>query len=154
LTTATLTTGDSSSQTFSGRLQDGAAAVALTLTGGTLTLSGTNTYSGGTYVEGGTLILTNSAALADGSSLTVGNAGLFPAPVIPAAAMNGEPLAVSPPVAPVPEPAALALLTAAVCGAAVARWIRRGVPCRVFDRGVTDDVTRAVNRARCSVLRR
>ena len=53
---------------------------------GMLVLSGTNNYSGGTFVEAGELIATNSEALPDGSSLTVGNASLFPsnAPVIPA----------------------------------------------------------------------
>ncbi len=129
--TATLTTGgDGSSQTFSGGIQDGAGAVALTLDGGTLTLSGTsNSYSGGTYVEDGTLIATNSQAIADGTSLTIGIAGSF-APVIPGAATSSEPPAASTPVAPVPEPGALALLTAAVCGAAVARWIRQRAPKR------------------------
>ena len=129
--TATLTTGgDGSSQTFSGKIRDGAGAVALTLDGGTLTLSGTsNSYSGGTNVEDGTLIATNSQAIADGTSLTIGIAGSF-APVIPGAATSSEPSAASTPVAPVPEPGALALLTAAICGAAAARWIRRGSPDR------------------------
>ncbi len=127
MSTGTLTTGgDGSAQTFSGRIKDGAGAIALTLDGGTLTLSGTNnTYSAGTFVEDGTLIATNIGAIADGTNLTVGIAGQFPAPVIRAAAINGEQSAASPPVSPVPEPGALALLTAAVCGAAVARRIRR-----------------------------
>ena len=54
---ATLTVGgDNTSQTFSGTLQDGGGPLALTVVGGTLTLSGTNNYSGGTTVNGGTLI--------------------------------------------------------------------------------------------------
>ena len=128
MTISTLTTGgDGSSQTFSGRLKDGAGAIALTLDGGTLTLSGTsNSYSAGTFVEDGTLIATNTGAIADGTNLTVGDAGQFPAPVIPAAAINGGQSAAAPPVSPVPEPGALALLAAAVCGTAVARQIRRG----------------------------
>ncbi len=111
------------SQTASYRIS-GSGSLAM-IGSGMLTLSGSNTYNGGTFVESGVLVVTNRAAIADGSSLTVGDASVFPAPVIPAAEINGEQSAASPPVAPVPEPGALALLTAAICGAAVARWIRR-----------------------------
>ena len=72
--------GDNTSQTFSGTLQDGGGPLALTVVGGTLTLSGTNNYSGGTTVDGGTLIATNSEAIEDGTSLNVGSGlGAFPA---------------------------------------------------------------------------
>jgi fibronectin-binding autotransporter adhesin len=120
-TAATLTTGgDGSSQTFSGAIQNGAGAVALTLVGGTLTFSGTNnSYSGGTYVEDGTLFVTNPAAIADGTSLTVGNPADF-APVIPALPSSA--------IAPVPEPATLTLSIAGLvawCAASLRRK-RRG----------------------------
>jgi autotransporter-associated beta strand protein len=77
---------------------------------GHLTLSGTNTYTGGTTVAGGELIVTNSEALADGSSLTVGNASLFPASAAPSFIAPAA-------VAPVPEPGTLAILGV---GAAIA----------------------------------
>ena len=100
--------------TFSGSIVDGSGKVSLVLNGpGTQVLSGTNTYSGGTTVSDGTLIVTNSEALADGSSLTVGNASFFSAPVVPAPAA----------IAAVPEPSTLAL--AAAAGLAVAALGRK-----------------------------
>ncbi|MBX9861063.1 MAG: autotransporter-associated beta strand repeat-containing protein, partial [Sphingomonas sp.] len=56
---ATLTAGgNNTSTTFSGVIQDGASATALTKTGtGTLTLTGINTFTGGTTVNVGTLTL-------------------------------------------------------------------------------------------------
>ncbi len=91
---------------FAGTIQDGGlggnATTGLMLSGGTLTLSGSNTYSGGTIVSGGGLIVANAYSLLDGSNLTVGNANAFAAPVISASA-------------PVPEPGTLML-------AAVALW--------------------------------
>jgi len=88
----------------------------LELSGGLLTLGGSNTYNGGTYVTEGTLIAANSEALADGSSLYVGSAFANGSPfgtVAPATA----PVAV----AAVPEPGTLALLAAALAGAAACR---------------------------------
>ena len=56
---------------FTGNIQDGSTAhVALTLAGGTLTLSGASTYSGQTSVNGGSLTLANNTA-AGASSIVV-----------------------------------------------------------------------------------
>ena len=55
--------GDNASSVFSGVLQNGTGALALTKSGtGTLTLTGTNTYTGGTTISGGTLQLGNATA--------------------------------------------------------------------------------------------
>ena len=51
---------------YSGTIQNtygSAAAVALAVTGGTLTLEGTNTFSGGTTVTGGALAISNDENL-------------------------------------------------------------------------------------------
>jgi autotransporter-associated beta strand protein len=115
MVTAMLATGvDGTTQTFSGRLKDGAGALALTVSGGILTLSGSNnTYSAGTYVEYGTLIAANPAAIEDGTSLTVGNSAAFFGPLTPASAGvsgAGSPAdAAERSVAAVPEPGAAAL---------------------------------------------
>ena len=94
---------------------------ALSMTGsGTLVLSGTNTYTGGTTVNGGTLIATNNEAIADGSSLTVGNASAFPAPMVPAAAIASVAA-----VTPVPEPGTLGLIAAAAL-AGIGIWRKKG----------------------------
>jgi fibronectin-binding autotransporter adhesin len=94
----TVTSGGS----FAGLIRDGGfggtAPTALVLTGGLLTLSGTNTYTAGTTVSGGTLVVADPWALADETSLTVGNAGAF--------ATAGQ-------ATQVPEPATVALLAAA-----------------------------------------
>jgi len=86
---------------------------------GTLVLSGINTYMGGTFVSDGTLIVATSLSLADGSDLTVGDGSLFAAPVVPASVITSAQSATA-----VPEPGALALLGAALCGAAVYRRLR------------------------------
>ena len=92
---------------------------------GTLVLSGSNTYSGGTYVTDGKLIVAASDALLDGSNLFVGANAVFSfGTVLPANVSAAGRLL---PSGAVPEPATLALLAAAVCGAAVCdrRRLRR-----------------------------
>ena len=92
---------------FGGTISNGAGTLALDLTGGTLTLSGTDSYSGGTTVSGGELILAGNEALQDGSNLSVGNdlSALFGTVD---AATAGQVSAS--PTAAVPEPGTLALL--------------------------------------------
>jgi autotransporter-associated beta strand protein len=108
------------SGTFSGVLTDAIGPGSFVKSGnGTQVLSGTNTYTGGTTVNGGTLIATNVDAIADGTSLTVGNASAFPAPVVPA------PVVSSADVTPVPEPGTLALVAAAAL-AGIGIWRRKG----------------------------
>jgi autotransporter-associated beta strand protein len=116
--TSTITVSQSGSSNFGGQIVDGTySQLKLAVTGGSLTLSGTNTYNGGTTVNGGTLIVNNVKGLADGSSLTIGDPLAFsPAPVVPAAT------AAAPAIAPVPEPGTLALLAA---GAAAVLWCGR-----------------------------
>ena len=64
--------GDNATTIFSGTLQNGAGALALTKTGtGTLTLSGTNTYTGPTTVNAGTLQAGSSGGLSASSDFTV-----------------------------------------------------------------------------------
>ena len=96
---------------------------------GTLILSGSNGYTGGTFVNAGTLVVENPNGIPNGSSLTVGAgaASLFGSPAaggvvlcgleVPAA-VGGSSAAVP---SPVPEPGTLALLLAAVAGAALYR---------------------------------
>jgi autotransporter-associated beta strand protein len=106
---------------FSGILKNSEQPLALKMTGpGTLVLSGNNTFSGGLTVSGGILIATNVAALPDGSSLTVGNAAMFPAPVVPYA--GGQSAAA---VTPVPEPATLLLFAAGATALLLGRSRRR-----------------------------
>jgi autotransporter-associated beta strand protein len=81
---------------------------------GTLVLSGTNNYQGGTVVTSGRLLVTAPYALPDGTNLTVGNASLFSAPIVPSSAE------------PVPEPGTMALLAIAGGLAALYRTRRRG----------------------------
>jgi autotransporter-associated beta strand protein len=107
---------------FSGTIQDGVdpygndIPLSLTVSGGALTLTGTNTYEGGTIVSGGTLTLGNNDAIAEGSSLTVGDASLFsdlsPASAVTAQASPVTAERMSP--TSVPEPGTLALLAAAI----------------------------------------
>jgi len=68
------TGGNNTSTTFSGVIEDGTNAMALTKTGtGTLTLTGANTYSGATTISGGTLEVDGS--IANTSGVTVNAAG-------------------------------------------------------------------------------
>ena len=125
-TLATLSVNQPIATTFGGSINDGLGQVGLVLQGSsTLTLSGTNGYSGGTTIaDSSTLIATNAGALADGSSLTVGDASQFPAPIVPSPVVGGQSA-----VAPVPEPGTLALLIFGL-GIAVVECVRR----RVFHR--------------------
>jgi fibronectin-binding autotransporter adhesin len=59
---ATLMTKGTSA--FDGVIQDGAGALALTVTTGTTTLTGTNTYTGATSLTGGDLALTGTGSIA------------------------------------------------------------------------------------------
>jgi fibronectin-binding autotransporter adhesin len=74
----TLTNGGPSS-TFSGVIQDGVAATALTqdsIVGGTLTLTGNNSYSGGTAIQAGSISITNGSALGAGNVEFTGSGAL------------------------------------------------------------------------------
>ncbi len=125
---ATFTVGGPGSSTFGGTISDGFGQVALNVSGGSLTLSGTNTYTGGTTVDGGTLIVTNNEAIEDNSNLFVGNALTLFGGVIPAGTSVSQ--VASPAGAPVPEPGTLALAAAvlgarphiAACAADFASW--------------------------------
>jgi autotransporter-associated beta strand protein len=78
-TTSTLTFagGTNAASTFGGTIQDGldgGGTMALAVTSGTLTLTGSNVYSGGTSVSGGLLEISSAGALPAGTSLTIGAA--------------------------------------------------------------------------------
>ncbi len=114
---------------ISGNVSDDLGLRSLTLAGdgsGQLILSGTNSYGGGTNVNAGILYVTNSSAIPGDKRLSVGAGGTFIFdPNSPAG--NVATLAASPAtsaVEAVPEPGTLALLTAAVCGAAVCQRLR------------------------------
>jgi fibronectin-binding autotransporter adhesin len=120
-TVSTLTVSETVSSTFGGTISDGNGETALTVSAGSLTLSGSNAYSGGTCVEGnGTLILTNDEAIEDGTSLYVGSDLSAFGGAIPAGAAAAPAT-----VAPVPEPGTPALAAVAVCGALAVRRLRR-----------------------------
>jgi autotransporter-associated beta strand protein len=86
---------------------------------GLLVLSTSNSYTGGTIVNSGKLEVISPWALPGGTSLTVG----ANAATIFGATAGGAPVAL-PAASPVPEPGTLALLTVAVCGAAVYQRLR------------------------------
>jgi autotransporter-associated beta strand protein len=70
------------SLTFSGPISNPTAQSIVKLGMGTLVLSGSNSYTGGTVVSGGRLVVTTPNALLNGSSLTVGTAAAFAAPMV------------------------------------------------------------------------
>jgi autotransporter-associated beta strand protein len=142
--------GNNTPSTFGGTIQDGldgGGTTALTVSSGTLTLTGSNIYSGGTSVTGGLLEISSAGALPAGTSLTIGSdaggvfdAGigsgtLLAAPLASAATAGpGLPrsalLAVTPAsggsaMAAVPEPGTLGLLAAGLAGWAIATLRRR-----------------------------
>ena len=85
---ATLTAnGNNSSTVFSGVIENGNAATALTKIGaGSLTLSGINTFTGATTVNGGSLIVDGSIVSSSGVQVnaggSVGGSGFLPSTVI------------------------------------------------------------------------
>ena len=74
--TSTLTLTSSTASTFGGVIQNGTGTVALAISGGNQTLSGTNTYSGGTSVTSGTLALSGTGAI-NSSALSVSSGATF-----------------------------------------------------------------------------
>jgi len=119
---------------------------------GELVLGGSNSYSGGTTVLSGELMVANNFSLANGSNLTVGADATSTFNV----AEIGTPIA-SLAVAPVPEPATLALFAAAFCGAAVYQRLRspyrrhttrKRVPRACYIRGSTPSRLRTKKSAR------
>ena len=83
---ATLTAGgNNTSTTFSGVIQDGTSAMALTKIGtGTLTLAGANTYGGGTTISAGTLALGDggttgsvTGSIIDNGTLAINHSNTF-----------------------------------------------------------------------------
>jgi len=94
---ATVTAGgNNTSTTFSGVIQNGTGATALTKAGsGTLTLSGTNTYSGTTTVNVGTLAFmanqasTSGVTVASGATLSLSNNAAISNPTAGATSISG-----------------------------------------------------------------
>jgi autotransporter-associated beta strand protein len=64
-----LTVNGTGSSTFSGNIKDTSGIVSLTLTAGTLTLSGANSYVGTTTISGGNLIIAASGGLPSGGAV-------------------------------------------------------------------------------------
>ncbi len=103
-----------------------AADGGLTLTGGTLELSGANTYNGLTYDESGALILASPTAIEEGNSLIVGdtNGALILASPAAMAATTAFGQSPSTTISPVPEPSTGVLLLLGLIGGGV--WFRLG----------------------------
>ncbi len=118
--TANLVYGSPASSTYQGTLAGAGNSLLIDNPAALLVLSGTgNSFTGGAYVEAGMLEVTSAGGLPNGASLMVGaEAATYFAAVLPATASAADAQAV-------PEPATLALLTAAVCGAAMFRRSRR-----------------------------
>jgi rhamnogalacturonan endolyase len=75
---ATFVFNGTAASTFAGAIQDtlpgGSSTVALTVQGGTLTLTGANTYSGATTISGGTLALGASGSIAGTPAIILSSA--------------------------------------------------------------------------------
>ncbi|MCX7424576.1 MAG: autotransporter-associated beta strand repeat-containing protein [Planctomycetia bacterium] len=78
--TSTLTFNGAGASVFGGAIQDtfgsGPQKVSLTVSGGTLTLSGPNSYTGDTVINAGTLVLGADNTLPTGSSVVLGGGTL------------------------------------------------------------------------------
>ncbi len=76
--TLTINPNGTSSATFNGTIRNTGGTLALTLSGGTLTLNGTNTYSGATSVNAGTMLVngsTGAGGVTVASGATLGGTG-------------------------------------------------------------------------------
>ncbi len=125
-TTAIVTPSSSATLTLADNLSG--AGQLLETGNGQLILSGTNDYSGGTTVISGTMCVTESSALPAGTRLIIGAGGVFIFdPTVAGAPPEDSSRTASPAagVAAVPEPGALALLSAALWSAAIYRRFRR-----------------------------
>ena len=124
--------------TFSGGAIAGTAGLSLNGSG-TVTLQNSNTYSGGTSIDSGVLVLENSAAVSAGSLLAIGASGSLvlgtpgaaelgllggggAGPLEPPLPSGGDSAATLGSVAPVPEPATLALVIAGAAVLLACRW--------------------------------
>ena len=88
--TSTLTVNQSTTTSFAGTLADGATRhLALSFSGGALTLGSADTYSGGTTISAGTLTLGNVAALGAGGLTMSGGILDLNANSITIAALSG-----------------------------------------------------------------
>jgi autotransporter-associated beta strand protein len=89
--------------------------------GGVVELSGSNSYAGDTAVAAGKLIVDHATALPDGGNLTIGNAGFFASPSVPAplpAAASQPPAAGNAPAAATIAPPSLVTSPAVVAARA------------------------------------
>ena len=122
--TSNVVYASSSASTYQGVLAGADDSLVLDNPAALLILSGSsNSFDGGTTVSSGTLELSNPGEIPAGTSLTVGAAGDFTLDTPPTALL----LAASPAETPaaIPEPPALALLTAGALLAAVAAYRQR-----------------------------
>jgi autotransporter-associated beta strand protein len=132
--TTALTVSQFIATAFGGAIVDGPSnLLSVVMSGGTLTLSGTNSYSGGTTVSGdATLIVTSPEAIdaaGVGTDLFVGNdLGSFG--VVASADSPSNSAVAASAVAPVPEPGTLGLLAAGVAFTALRQKRRQMSPVR------------------------